>query len=109
MSVQSPGLLAGRISETFDDGATVALSAAGAFDLSNAHLLRRHAIKPLLAGRNLSIDMSGVSFMDVTCLDVLLTAERSFRERGRRLVLCNPSRPVARLAHIAGVSQGLVG
>jgi anti-anti-sigma factor len=54
---------------------------------------------------HLTIDASGVSYLDSTSIQVLLIVARTLRARGGDLVLLRPQRPVARILTLMGADQ----
>lgn len=54
---------------------------------------------------SVTLDMSGVSFMDSSGLRVIITATERLRERGGDLVLAKPTSTVRRLVDVAGLSE----
>jgi anti-sigma B factor antagonist len=54
-----------------------------------------------------TVDMSGVSFMDSSGLRVLMDATTRAREGGGDLIVARPSAAVARLVEISGLSEQL--
>jgi len=60
--------------------------------------VRAGLLSPIV--ETLTIDLRGVSFMDSSGLRVLISAHRSMRERGGKLVLRAPSPTVSRLLEI---------
>ena len=76
------------------NGATV-IYVRGEIDMATAGRLR-DAIEPHLApAQTMTLDLSGVEFMDSQCLHVLLQARGTLTADGGSLVLRNPS-PAAR-------------
>jgi anti-anti-sigma factor len=55
----------------------------------------------------ITVDMSGVSFMDSSGLRVLMDATTRAREGGGDLIVARPSAAVARLVEISGLSEQL--
>jgi anti-sigma B factor antagonist len=69
------------------------------------------ALSALLSGqlsggtRELAIDASGLRFADSASIQALILAARTLTERGGRLVLLRPQRPVARVLALLGVDE----
>ena len=59
------------------------------------------------ASSELSVEMSGVSFVDSTGLRVLVSTHKRLADAGGELVLRSPSRSVMRLLEITGLSGEL--
>ncbi|MEV2269947.1 STAS domain-containing protein [Nonomuraea africana] len=57
--------------------------------------------------RQLTLDLSGVTFIDCYGLRLLIWADNQMRERGGRLVLKEPSRPVLRLLAVLELDSHL--
>jgi anti-anti-sigma factor len=80
------------------------ITLSGAADLVSAA-----ALSALFPGQltgvtvELSIDASGLRFADTASIRVL--AARTVNERGGRLVLLHPQRPVARILAVLGVAE----
>jgi anti-anti-sigma factor len=58
-------------------------------------------------GSDVSLDLSGVTFMDSSGIRVLIDAHRRVEAAGDRLVVANPSRAVRRLLEISGLTDHL--
>ena len=54
-------------------------------------------------GVDVTLDLSGVTFIDSVALALLVKTHETLRARGARLVLATPSAVVTRLLHIAGL------
>ena len=75
----------------------------GEIDLLTAGRLR-DVIEPHLGPRQtIVLDLSGVRFMDSSCLTVLVRARGSLTEDGGSLVLRNPSEMARRVLDITGI------
>jgi anti-sigma B factor antagonist len=53
----------------------------------------------------LTIDLAGLRFADTGSIRALVLAARTLNERGGRLVLLNPQRPVTRILTVLGVDE----
>jgi len=99
------GMLAVRV-DGAGDGATIALS--GELDMSNAALLS-DALERVEAGapERVTIDMSGLEFIDSTGIAVLVAAHRRLGEEALRFV---HSRAVAvrRVIEVTGLDRQLI-
>lgn len=85
--------------------AYVLVALAGEADTNTREQLRQVLLGQAGAGKRLVIDVSGVSFMDSSCTQVLLGASQLLDQQGLGLGLVAPQRVVARMLHLAGVDQ----
>ena len=86
------------------DGPVVALS--GEADATTAAELRETLATQLDTGaRHVTVDASGLSFLDFASLRVLILAARALRGRHGRLVLARPQPLVVRLLEITGADR----
>ncbi len=86
------------------DGPVVVLS--GEADTTSAPLLREVLAEQLDAGARLvTVDASGLSFLDSVSIRVLVLAARALQARHGRLVLARPQPVVARLLEITGADR----
>lgn len=100
---QGSGLLVDVIS-TADDRTTVRL--AGDFDVMLAEAVR-HLINHLVsAGKNITADMSRVTFLDAAGARFLTEEQERAQAAGGDLVISYPSRPVRRVLELLSM-QGL--
>ena len=98
MAALSTSALAGA------DGPVVVLS--GEADATTAPLLRELLAEQLGAGARLvTVDASGLSFLDCVSMRVLVLAARALQGRHGRLVLARPQPVVARLLEITGADR----
>ena len=101
-------LLSPPFSVTRSDVSPDWLIAGGEIDLNTAQTL---SVAIELAERRappqLTVDLSGVTFIDVSGLRVLLQAARRARTDGRRFAVARPSHQVARLLELTAISQSL--
>lgn len=65
------------------------------------------ALAEIAADRNVSVDLSAVSFIDSSGLRVLVRAEKRHSGGGGALTLLSPSEAVARLLEITGLATEL--
>ena len=82
----------------------VELKVRGELDLASAPelvraLVRAEREKPGI----ITLELSGLDFMDATGLRAILEAIRRARHDGRRLTVRNPTQPVLRLFQLAGI------
>ena len=86
------------------DGPVVALS--GEADATTAAELRETLAAQLDTGARLvTVDASGLSFLDSASLRILILAARALKGRHGRLVLARPQPLVARLLEITGADR----
>jgi len=80
----------------------------GVLDLYTAPRLRESMVE-LLAGRNepfvVTLDMSGLDFIDSSGLGVLIAVLKRLRHIGGNLVLRAPSRSMSRLLGLTGLDK----
>lgn len=81
--------------------ADVTLELDGECDLASADLVTAVLDDQLRVGRRMvRIDLAGVTFLDATGLQAMVSARNELMARGGRLVLQRPSRQIARLLRI---------
>jgi anti-anti-sigma factor len=86
------------------DGGTV-IHVRGEIDMATCERLR-DAIEPYLGPKqSIVLDLSGVQFMDSSCLHVLEKARGTLTADGGSLILRNPSEAARRLLTAAGAEQ----
>ena len=89
---------------TEDGGHTVA-HITGEIDIATCERLR-DAIEPHLGpGQRIVLDLSGVSFMDSSCLNVLVQARTTLTTDGGSLILRNPSDAARRVLTATGLAE----
>jgi anti-sigma B factor antagonist len=91
------------------DGDRAIISVAGELDAHSAPALDDEIAR--LVGdavHNIVLDLAATSFLDSFGLRALLAAQRDVGDKGGRLSLRNPSKPVQRLLDIAGLSEQFV-
>ena len=82
------------------------ITLTGESDLMSAGELSALLSGQLAGGTaELTIDASGLRFADSASIRALLLAARTLRERGGRLVLLHPQRPVATMLALLGAGQ----
>jgi len=112
---RQPGLRAGGCELVAQGGLETSVAAGpsgpvitltGETDLVSAPQLSA-LISGQLSGRTLelTVDASGLRFADTASIRALILAARTLNERGGRLVLLYPQRPVARILAILGVDE----
>jgi len=91
------------------DPSRASLSAAGELDLAAVHDLAATLAVQEAAGRTfIRLDLSQVSFLDCTCLAVLVSAHNRLRAAGGQLILTDVSRPVVRLLTVTELVHKLL-
>jgi anti-sigma B factor antagonist len=86
------------------DGATV-IYVQGEIDMATAERLR-DAIEPHMGPeQTIVLDLSGVEFMDSSCIKVLVHARGGLTEDGGSLILRNPSSVAHRLLTLVGLED----
>lgn len=81
------------------------LSAAGELDLAAGDHLGALLTSVEWSGqRVVELELSGVTFIECSCLGILVKAHLRLRERGGRLVLTDVSRAVDRLLTLTGTA-----
>lgn len=75
----------------------------GELDMASAPALRDAFAEH--RAEDVTLDASGLTFVDSTGLSVLLSANRRWQDEGRSLRITNPSRPLRRLLELAGVDH----
>ena len=88
------------------NGETAVVRVGGEIDLTSAPQLDE-GLQDLVNGsvRDLTLDLSGVSFMDSTGLRVLLKTSKLLEGAGGKLALREPSDPVRRLLEVSGLDS----
>ena len=88
-------------------GSVVQLTVAGELDLASAPELRRRlaALTDARGPLQVQVDASGLSFVDVAGLDVLLDAAAALRRAGGSLRITRASRVMARLVELLGLES----
>jgi anti-sigma B factor antagonist len=87
-------------------GALPLLRVRGELDIYTAPRLKEAIIAALGPERSfLAIDLSGVSFLDSTGSQVLMSAKQRTAERGGELYIIGAQRQVLRLFHLVGLDQ----
>ena len=92
------------VAVTEEDGQTIA-HVSGEIDMATCERLR-DAIEPHLGpGQRIVLDLSGVTFMDSSCLSVLVQARGTLSADGGSLILRNPSNAARRVLSISGIDK----
>ncbi|MCU1657205.1 MAG: anti-sigma factor antagonist [Pseudonocardiales bacterium] len=79
--------------------------ALGEFDLATAQVLADALDQACGAGRDVQLDMSGVSFIDASTLGVVVKARNALSEHGCRIEIVRPTDCVARLLQLTGLES----
>jgi anti-anti-sigma factor len=91
--------------EVAQEGDATVIHVRGEIDMATCERLR-DAIEPHLGPQQtIVLDLSGVRFMDSSCVRVLLHARGTLTSDGGSLVLRNPSRAARLLLTTAGVQH----
>ena len=87
------------------DGARVVFT--GELDLAGTEAARTAIEKAEETSGMLVLDLSGLTFMDSTGLEIVLRAARRAHDSGRRLVVARPSPYVRRLFEMTAIDRSL--
>ena len=80
----------------------------GEVDISNAHLFKKQLETALGEKRqNITIDLSGLSYIDSTGLGVIIGTYGSIQKDGFTIKLLNPRENVKKLLRISGLDKKL--
>jgi anti-sigma B factor antagonist len=91
------------------DSSRVSLAATGELDLAAVEDLAALMALHEAAGRTFfRFDLSGVTFMDCSCLGVLVGVHHRLNLRQGQLILTDVSAPVARLLAVTGLAARLL-
>jgi anti-sigma B factor antagonist len=92
--------------DVIPEGDHVIVRLTGEIDLSTAQAVRDAALRAMRQhGGPLHIDLSGVTFMDSTGLEVLLSTRRRATLSGGQLQLIDPTHAVLRVLEVTGVDR----
>ena len=90
-------------------GSRASLRAAGELDLAAVEGLSSILAAQLAAGRRfIRLDLSAVTFIDCSCLGVLVAAHHRLRGTRGQLLLTDVSGPVVRLLDLTGMAAVLL-
>ena len=78
----------------------LAVHITGEFDVSNAGDLQAELRAAARAGKDVVLDLSGVTFMDVVSYELIMTARGAVRAGGHTLSLTNTPRNVQRIIDV---------
>ncbi len=92
--------------QTVPGGDFVTLHVSGEVDLHTAPSLREAALAALRQhGTSLRVDLSDVTFMDSTGIEVLLATRRRAELEGGSLTLCHLTPAVRRIIEVTGLDR----
>ena len=92
-----------------DEGEGTRLHLYGELDMASAPLLMREVETVARRGAvDIVLDLSALSFVDVSGLRAILDAARAARRDGRSLVVANPMPHIVRLLELTAIDQSLV-
>ena len=91
--------------EVIRDGDATVIYVRGEIDMATCERLRDTIESHLGPQQTIVLDLSGVGFMDSSCLGVLLKARGTLTADGGSLILRNPSLAAHRLLTLAGVQH----
>jgi len=80
---------------------------AGELDMAGVERAREALERAEEASGMVVLDLSGLTFIDSTGLEVILRAARRAQESGRRLVVARPSLYLKRLFELTAIDQSL--
>lgn len=86
------------------DGTSTVMSVSGEVDIATAPSLRQRLVDAIDDGvRDVTVDLSGVGFMDSTGLGVLIGGLKRARQLDGSLVVVNPSSTVRKIFEVTGL------
>lgn len=85
------------------------LRATGELDLAAVRVLDALLVTGESVGGVVRLDLTGVTFLDCSCLRVLMLAQQRLRSAGEDLELDPVSHVVSRLLHLAGLDASMLG
>jgi len=91
------------VSSTTEDGTVIYVR--GEIDLTTHHTLVRMLDEAVARGQNVIVDLSRTTFMDSSGLRALMELWQSQTAAGLDLLIRNPSDPVLRTLHYAGLDR----
>jgi anti-anti-sigma factor len=95
-----------HLASRLEPDATIVLTVSGDVDFAVADDLRAVALGMVASTecRRLCLDLAGVSFLDSTGISALVAIRNAAEASTRTLLLRNPSKPVARLLDLTGLT-----
>jgi anti-sigma B factor antagonist len=92
--------------EAHDNGTTAVVLISGEVDRSNGDELQDLMVGPALSAyHEMVVDLSGVTFMGSTGLNVLISTKRLLDQEGRSFRLRRPSSAVRRTLEVSGLLE----
>lgn len=91
--------------ETREVGSTSVVSFRGEFDLEHSPVARDVLLRCVSRGRDLLVDLSGVSYIDSSAIASLVEAFQEARKRGSRFALAAVSPSAMRVFELARLDQ----
>ncbi len=110
MSAESHGFGAGQpllTVESREEGDSLIVALIGEFDLASARLVDEELERAQHSYRQVTLDLSDVTFMDSTGLHVVLGADQRLRDAGGALTVVSGSPQVHRLLSLTGALSHL--
>jgi anti-anti-sigma factor len=83
----------------------VCVRLVGDLDLAAAATLRAQLLAAVASAPDVVVSTAGVTFLDCACLGVLNSARLQASQRGGRLCLAGPTRPVVRLLELTNLVE----
>jgi anti-sigma B factor antagonist len=87
-------------------GESRVLTVRGELDLETSPALRQHLHRAIDSGqREVTVDVSGLTFLDSTAISVLVDGQKQLRRIDGRLILRDPTSRTRRILEIAGLLE----
>jgi anti-sigma B factor antagonist len=83
----------------------VCVRLVGELDLAAAPALRAQLLTAVASAPDVVVSTAGVTFLDCACLGALNSARVQAAQRGGRLCLAGPTRPVVRLLELTNLAE----
>ncbi len=93
------------VARHFDGG--IAVVPAGEVDIATAPVIEEEIHQAAIGHDLVALDLSQVTFMDSTGLQLMIAADRDLRERGGRLIVITGPPQVARLLALTRADEQL--
>ena len=91
--------------ETREEGPTSVVAFRGEFDLEHSPTARKVLLRCVEQGRDLAVDLSGVTYIDSSGIASLVEAFQEARKRGTRFALAAVSASALRVFELARLDQ----
>ena len=105
-ALQPPGYFQFSLTEEAEGDGSATVAVSGELDLSTASEMRDHLYALLARGTtHLTVDVTGLTFIDSTGLGVIVAVLKRAREAGGNLVLKGPNRSARKVLDISGLSR----